>query len=161
MRMTLAFLAAILAPVCILSAWYLYGQLQAFDVADPYIWVRTRGFLVICVMISAAHVLALGVPAYAFLRWRNAVCWWSTLVTGFILGAIPVAIVSWPLRHAASKSSSTVNGVQTMIDGVPTAAGWMQYLEGLALFGAFGAVAAFAFWFVAGKESEAPTVALE
>jgi len=160
-RLTIAFLAAILAPACLLAAWYLYGQFQAFDAADPYIWVRTRGFLSICLMISAAHVVVLGIPAYALLRWRKAIRWWSTIATGFILGAIPVAVVAWPLRYAELKSSSTVDGVQTMIDGMPTIAGWTQYFEGLSFFGACGALGAFAFWLTARTRFQRPTVVVE
>src|SRR6266849_8771845 len=36
--------------------------------------------------------------------------------------------------------------VQTMLDGVPTLAGWLQYLQGLLFFGAFGALGGIAFW---------------
>jgi len=33
-----------------------------------------------------------------------------------------------------------------MLDGVPTLAGWLQYLQGLLFFGAFGALGGIAFW---------------
>src|SRR5690606_5351122 len=94
----------------------------------------------------AAHVLVLGVPAYLLLRWRNWVRWWSTIASGFALAALPIALWSWPLRYPELKSSASVNGVQTMIDGVPTAAGWLQYVEGALFFGAFGALSGLAFW---------------
>ena len=55
---------------------------------------------------------------------------------------------SWPLRYASPGSSASVNGVDTMIDGVPTTAGWLQYLYGVAFFGIFGILAAAAFWLV-------------
>jgi len=35
-----------------------------------------------------------------------------------------------------------------MIDGVPTMAGWVQYLAGVGQMGALGVVGAFAFWLV-------------
>ena len=148
MRLIIAFAAAVLAPTCALALWYLYGQFVAFDSGDPYIWVRTRGFLLLCLAISAGHVIVLGIPAYLVLRWRGALRWWSALLSGFVLGAIPVGVLSWPLRYPDLKSSATVNGVQTMIDGIPTMAGWLQYLGGLSFFGACGAFAAAAFWLV-------------
>jgi len=156
MRLFLAFLAAILAPTLILAAWYLYGQFQTFDSADPYIWIRTRSFLTICLVISAAYVVALGIPAYALLRWRKAIRWWSTIAMGFLLGVIPPAVLFWPLRYGELKTTSSFNGAQTMIDGMPTAAGWMQYLAGITSFGALGGVGAFAFWLVARRLLSVP-----
>lgn len=151
MRITFAFLAAILLPTCLMVAWYLYGQFAMFKPDDPYIWVRTKGFLSICFVISAAYVIVLGIPAYALLRWRNAVRWWSTIGAGFILGAIPFALYTWPLRYSNLHTSATFDGVQTMVNGSPTMAGWLQYLEALSFMGACGAVGALAFWVVARK----------
>jgi len=145
MRIVIAFVAAILAPVIAIVAWYLFGQFSMFDSSDPYIWVRTRGFFFICLVISAAHVMALGIPAYLLLRWRGLFRWWSVLLAGFALGSIPAGVFSWPLRYAGSRSSASVNGVETMIDGVPTLAGWLQYAEGISFFGACGLGAAAVF----------------
>jgi len=149
MRTVLAFIAAIALPTVIMVGWYLYGQFQVFEADDPYIWVRTRGFLGLTSVIVSGFVLVLGLPAYLLLHYLKLVRWWSTLSAGFILGALPMAIFTWPLKYSDMKSSSSVNGVQTMINGVPTAAGWLQYVEGVLFFGAFGLVAAFVFWLVA------------
>ena len=148
MRLIIAFAAAIFAPACLMALWYLYGQFEAFKPDDPYIWIRSRNFLVICLAISAAHVIVLGIPTYVLLRWRNAVRWWTTIPSGFLLGAVPAAIFSWPLRYPGLKTSASINGVQTMINGVPTLAGWLQYLEGLSFMGACGIVGATAFWLI-------------
>lgn len=148
MKITLAFFAAISVPTCFLAAWYLWSQFATFAPNDPYIWVRTCRFIALCALIAAAHVIVLGIPAYAILRWRNAVRWWSTVASGFILGALPVATVSWPLGSPPGASAS-IDGVSTLVDGVPTLAGWLQYLESVAFFGVCGAAAATAFWLVA------------
>lgn len=154
MRTAVAFIAAILVPVAALVAWFLYGQFSMFDSNDPYIWVRTRGFFFICLTVSAAHVIALGIPAYLLLRWRGLLRWWSVLLVGFTLGSIPAGVFSWPLRYAGSRSSASVNGVDTMIDGVPTMAGWLHYVGGASFFGACGLVAAAAFCAVRGMRPE-------
>lgn len=148
MRLIIAFSAAILVPTIALVLWYLYGQFAMFDSGDPYIWVRTRGFAAICLAISAAHVIVLGIPAYLVLRWRGSLRWWTALLSGFVLGAIPVGVVSWPLCYSDLKSSATSNGVQIMVDGIPTMAGWFQYLGGISLFGAFGIFSAAVFWVI-------------
>jgi hypothetical protein len=117
-----------------------------FPADDPYIWVRTKSVLGLFLAISSAHVVLLGGPAYALLRWCRAVRWWSILASGFVLGAAPFAIWSWPLQYSSLRSSATFNGVQTMIDGAPTAAGWWQYTQGVLVFGAWGLVSSLAFW---------------
>ena len=150
MRLIFAFVAAVLTPTLALVGWYLYGQFAMFDADDPYIWVRTRGFLIICLAVTAAHVITLGIPAYFLLRWRGLLRWWSALLTGFVLGAVPAGIFSWPLRYASPGSYASANGIDTMVNGVPTMAGWLQYLGGVSFFGACGLVAAAAFCVVRG-----------
>jgi hypothetical protein len=151
MRILFSFLAAILMPACLLTAWYLYGQFAVFESDDPYIWVRSKNFFFTCLLFAAAFVVVLGVPTYLLLRKLNAVCWWSTIGAGFILGAIPMAIFTWPLRYSELRSSASVDGVQTMIDGVPTLEGWVQYASAVSFVGACGAVGALAFWTVSRK----------
>lgn len=148
MKIALSFLAAILLPAFLMTAWYLYGQFSFFEADDPYIWVRTRGFMFMCLLVATAYVLLLGAPTFLLLRKLNAVRSWSTVGAGFILGAIPVAIWAWPLRYSSARISSSSNGISTLIDGVPTMEGWLQYLYGVSFFGACGAVGALAFWLV-------------
>ncbi|MBB5208002.1 hypothetical protein [Chiayiivirga flava] len=160
MRLIIAFGAAVLAPTLALGAWYLYGQFATFESNDPYIWVRTRSFLSICLAISAAHVVVLGIPAYFLMRWRGLLRWWSALLAGFVLGALPAAVITWPLRYASPGSYASSNGVETMVNGVPTVAGWLQYMGGAASFGVCGLVAAAAFCAVRGmspNSSSKPT----
>jgi len=160
MKLIIAFVAAVLAPMLALGAWYLYGQFATFESNDPYIWVRTRSFLSICLAISAAHVVALGIPAYFLLRWRGLLRWWSALLAGFVLGAVPAAVITWPLRYASPGSYASSNGVEIMVNGVPTMAGWLQYMGGTAFSGACGLVAATAFCAVRGmspNNSSKPT----
>jgi hypothetical protein len=154
MRLIAAFVSAIILPALLMTAWYLYGQFMTFESDDPYIWVRTRGFLALCIAVSAGFVFLLGVPAYFLLRRLNVIRWWSTLATGFILGAIPMAILTWPLRYPELKTNASVNGVQTVIDGVPTMAGWLQFLEGVSFLGVCGLVGALAFWLAAPNKSK-------
>ncbi|WP_158756449.1 hypothetical protein [Dyella sp. S184] len=148
MKTTLAFLAAILVPVGLITGWYLWEQFATFKPNDPYIWVRTGNFLCLCALISVAYVLVLGLPTYVLLRWRNAVRCWSTIASGFVLGAFPVAVLSWPLRFSGG-ASATIDGVPTLVNGIPTFAGWLQYLELVAFMGACGVASAAAFSLIA------------
>ena len=145
MRIVLAFILAAVLPTLLLALWYLYGQFQSFDSSDPYIWVRTKNFAIICLAISTTFVLILGVPAYFILKKLNKVSLSRTLGLGFCLAAIPAGIYTWPLDFSGGSSSSS-NGVDMIIDGIPTMAGWLQYFQGVVFFGIFGVIAAGAFW---------------
>lgn len=148
MRIIFAFLSAAALPVLLMVLCYLYGQFQTFESDDQYIWVRTKNFAIICFFISAGFVFLLGLPAYFVLRKFQLVRRWPTLCVGFSLAAIPMVIFTWPLKHLEMKKSASVNGVQTMIDGVPTLAGWLQFVQGVLFFGVCGLLGALAFWLV-------------
>ncbi|MBY6213258.1 hypothetical protein KUV95_17050 [Microbulbifer agarilyticus] len=154
MKLAIAFISATLLPALLMVLWYLYGQFQIFDNNDPYIWVRTKNFAVICVVISAGFVFGLGLPAYFILQKLKRVKLVYTLSSGFFLAAIPVALFTWPIRSPGSSASS--NGVQLVINGVPTMAGWLQYLQGILFFGIFGLLAALVFWLVAPNKQLQP-----
>jgi len=145
MRLAVAFVSAFVCPALIITAWYLYGQFAVFETDDPYIWIRTRGFFILSLIFSAGFVLLLGVPSYFLLRRFGKIHLWSTLLAGFILGAVPMAIFTWPSRL----TSASVNGVQTVIDGIPTMAGWLQFTGSVTFIGGCGIAGAFAFWLAA------------
>ncbi|WP_237055153.1 hypothetical protein [Microbulbifer sediminum] len=149
MRVLLAFISAAAFPALLMVVCYLYGQFQIFEADDPYIWVRTKNFAVICFFVSGGFVLLLGLPAYFVLRKFRLVRWWSTLGAGFCLAAMPMAVLTWPLKYSELKTSASVNGVQTMMDGVPTLAGWLQFTQGVLFLGVCGLVGALAFWLAA------------
>jgi hypothetical protein len=153
MRLIIAFSVAILVPAGFVASWYAFVQFAAFPLDDPYIWIRIRSFLLLCIAITAIHVIVLGVPGYIILRWRNALRWWSILLSGFIMGAIPEAVLTWPLRYSELQLSAVMDGVQTMINGVPTMAGWLQFLVGVAYLGTCGVAGAAGFWFVWRKKA--------
>src|SRR5258708_18082499 len=98
--------------------------------------------------IALAHAVLLGLPTFLVLRTKNWVNGISTPVAGFIIGAIPVGVLSWPMRYSDLKSNAWTGPerVQTMLDGVPTLAGWLPDLQGLLFFCAFRAVGGNTFW---------------
>jgi len=147
MKLFLSIIAAILAPAFLISAWYLYGQFTIFESNDPYIWVRTKKFIISSLVISSGHVLLLGLPVFLLMRWANIVRWWSTVAVGFVLGAIPIAIYTWPV-HSKGNFTASVNGIATVINGVPTQEGWLQYAYSFSYMGLLGAMSALAFWLV-------------
>lgn len=145
MKLAIAFVSAFVCPALMITAWYLHGQCAILEADDPYIWIRTRGFFFLCLIFSAGFVLLLGVPSYFLLRKFDKIHLWSTLLAGFILSAVPMAIFSWPSRF----TNASLNGVQTVIDGIPTIAGWLQFIGGITFIGGCGIAGAFAFWLAA------------
>ncbi|WP_462157879.1 hypothetical protein [Pseudoalteromonas sp. GB56] len=95
-------------------------------------------------IIAAGYVVFLGLPAYFLLKHINRVTWCSIGASGFLIAAMPVAIFLWPYGSPGSSASS--NGTNTMINGVPTLAGWFDYLEAVLFFGVFGMASASIFW---------------
>ena len=155
-RLISAFAAAVIAPACILTAWYLYDQFVRFEADSPYIWIRTQTFSLYCLALTSLHVVVLGIPGYFVLRWRDALHWRSILVCGFVLGAVPGAVMTWPLQYAGTQSYSVVNGVILIADGLPTFAGWMHFLSGIVFLGLCGLSGATMFWFVERPRHKVP-----
>lgn len=103
-------------------------------------------------LIAFAHVLLLGLPAVLLMARARAITWAATVLVGFLIGALPTALWSFPLwRIERGLTASDWNGhvmVQTIVNGVPTWAGWLQYLRLASLAGAFGAIGGIAYWWV-------------
>ncbi len=100
-------------------------------------------------VVSTAHLLVFGIPAVYLLQKFNRMRWWTLGPAGFVTGALPFGIWRFPHDLPYQASSSYMNGqemITTMVDGVTTLAGWVQYLKGVALLGALGGIAALSLW---------------
>lgn len=156
MRPIFAFVAAALAPAGAVMLWYLYDQFTRFDAGDPHIWVRTSGVASLCLVVSMAAVLVIGAPAYLVLRGRPGLRWWGVWLAGFLLAAIPFGLLTFPHLTPNPGEFMAVEGVKLVVDGVPTLAGWIDYLESVVLFGACGTLASAVFWAVSWCGNKAP-----
>jgi hypothetical protein len=137
----LALIAAALAPAIVA------GLSFAVLGASARFALRLAAF---ALALAIVHVLVLGVPAVLLLQRLQRINWASSVLAGFLIGVVPTAVWAWPLRQAQrGVTASDWNGhalVATVVNGVPTWAGWMQYGRLVALAGAFGAVGGVAFW---------------
>jgi hypothetical protein len=106
--------------------------------------------------VAIAHAVLLGQPVFVvFYRkgWVNAV---TCTGGGAAIGALPCGLFAWPWNPGSGFSSWSHN-TPKIIDGVPTAAGWLEYAELTGMFALHGALAGLVFWLVL-KLSVAPKV---
>jgi hypothetical protein len=128
-----AFLFAALATALVMAALW-----HAAKIA-PLVFAFTFA-------IALYHGVFFGLPLFLVFRlkgWINVI---SCVVSGFAVGAVPAGVLTWPIQHPELRMSASVDGVPTIINGVITAAGWVNYVKPLIYFGSFGALGGFAFW---------------
>jgi len=107
-----------------------------------------RGGLLAFVFASVWVVL-LGLPTFFLFKRYGWVRWWSASIAGFILGLVPMALVSWPYHPGVDSGYSAWDGqrmVAYVVHGIPTPAGWVQYLNSSCGVGLLGAASAVMFW---------------
>ena len=102
-------------------------------------------------VLASLWIVLLGLPTFLFLERRGLVRWWSATISGFFLGAVPMAFLSWPYKPGSGSGYSAWDGhkmVEYVVNGVPTHAGWVQYVLDLGATGLIGAASAVMFWVV-------------
>ena len=93
-------------------------------------------------LVALAHALLLGIPTYLVVRTRGDFRWWLAPLCGFAIGALPVGLLT---VGGSGVVQSSVGHTPTVVDGVRTWAGWLEYLQVVGRAGLLGAAAAFAF----------------
>src|SRR6266700_663011 len=68
--------------------------------------------------VTLGHSVVLGLPAALFCRAKRWTRFSAAIVGALLIGAIPVGIFGWPM-HPSWRTSASVDGVPTIIDGVP------------------------------------------
>jgi hypothetical protein len=151
LRVAAATGAAVLAPVLAISGWALASAavvepaLVGRMVSDP---AMLHFILPAMVLVTFAHVLLLGLPAvYALVRWRRARVL-SVALAGALLAILPIGSLTYPGLFASPGSGYSANGVDLIVDGVPTDAAWWQWLRSLAGLAGLGAIGGAAYWWV-------------
>ncbi len=145
----LSTIAAVVIQPVVFWAWFLLPALfygAAVTIKDIF----AMAFYVI--VVAFAFVVVLGVPLFLVLRYFNRANWLHLCVSGFLAGAIPLAVYSWPSSSRFNGYSSGGNWhgryVELFVNGAPTTYGWLSYAESVTKFGVHGVVAALIFLFV-------------
>ena len=98
---------------------------------------------------SALHVFLIGVPVFFAFHRLKIIRWWTTLSAGFIGGAFPMAVYSWPYDSKGASTYTAWNGermVEYVVGGVPSSEGWLAYVQGFIFTGLLGAASALGYW---------------
>lgn len=104
--------------------------------------------LMVAWLVSLAHLVALWLPVFFFLQRSGRSRWSTVTATGFLCGAIPIAIFSLPSTRLGYSSSRGWFGtlVETYRNGEPTIYAWLEVAAISFLWGLFGVVAAVTYW---------------
>jgi hypothetical protein len=95
-------------------------------------------------IVTVAHALVLGLPLFLFLLSIRHVGVVTCALGGFLVGAVPFGVLA--LTSMIGLQSASTDGKATVINGVPTLAGWIEYAQGVGFVGLFGIAGGLAFW---------------
>ena len=98
--------------------------------------------------VAGLHFLILGLPIYLIIKKYFCLTYKKYSFFGFTIGATPLAIFTWPLSDADSKSSFSYNGIEHVVDGIPTIAGWLLFVQEVLVFGFLGLVSALVYGYL-------------
>jgi hypothetical protein len=103
-------------------------------------------------LVSLGFVVILGLPIFFTLRLTNRTSPLVLAASGFLAGAIPYALYTWPasspyLPGTTGYFRGNWHGrhVEFSVNGVLTTYGWLSYAEAVAMFGLHGLVGALVF----------------
>lgn len=124
--------AAVFAPAVLLA---IYFSAIIFASPEPNSSAMLFWIPIVAVPVSFLHVLFLAVPGLILLSKRHRLRADTVCVLGFLAGCLPIGVWTWPLKsslHGASYSQwDGEKMVSSMIDGVPTLTGSIDYGEGV------------------------------
>lgn len=108
-------------------------------------FAQSLTILTLAFAVTLGHAVIIGLPVaflYRAKRWTRL----SAAIAGaFIIGIIPGGLLTWPM-NLSLRTSSSVDGVATVVNGIPTLAGWLGYLKLLGVIGSLGAIGGLVFW---------------
>ena len=103
-------------------------------------------------LAASATVLLVGLPVFALLRRAGRAGMASSILAGFLIGVLPVALMGWPPAGLYAGYSSGGQWFGHAVDlyrnGAPTWYAWLDYALNMARLGIQGAAGAAVFHWV-------------
>jgi hypothetical protein len=156
-RTIFALIAAACAPTLIILTIgvvviILSGPFNNTGLLQQGNWTSFLGITIVVLIITFLDVIVLGIPAFIGGWYVKAIRWRTSIVVAFLIGAVPTAIFLWPLKYPQLHSTSSrwdgEKMVHTMVDGIPTMTGWMDYIFAFTIMGLFSVSGGLAFWLI-------------
>jgi hypothetical protein len=105
---------------------------------------QTLELLRITFIAALAHALILGIPLFLVLRSRKQVGGITCALGGFLVGAVPFGALA--LMSMVGLQNASTGGKPTVVNGVPTLAGWIEYAHAFGSIGLIGLAGGLIFW---------------
>jgi len=105
-------------------------------------------FVMPVLFVAGLHALLLGLPAFVVLWRLGKANGLTSCVGGFVVGATPLLLYSFPRARPGWSSSGQMWGEvrNFYVDGAPTLWEWLGYAQSAAYFGFFGLCGGLTFW---------------
>ena len=97
-------------------------------------------------IIAFVYVLLLGLPLFLLVGLTRRVGVAAAALGGFIVGAVPFGVLA--LISMIGVQNASTGGNPTVVNGVPTLAGWIEYAYTVGFFGLLGLGGGLSFWLV-------------
>lgn len=95
-------------------------------------------------VVALLHAFALGLPLFLILQLWGRIGIASCALGGFLIGALPAGMLVWTSMIGVQNASS--GGKATVINGVLTTSGWIEFAYTTGFMGLFGVAGGLAFW---------------
>ncbi len=151
LSVSIAFCVAALIPAFGFGAIELIDKSSYFSRSViQYGFESTATVFLFSFVIALAHAIILGLPAYFIVQKYKINTWRVSLIVGFLIGATPLGIFTFPIDHPGNGfsygGSSGGKAVNYVLNGITTPEGWIKYFQSLVLWGCLGSVCAFTAW---------------
>jgi hypothetical protein len=127
----------------------LVTALTAMEIEEPWnIVVVSQGLwlLRLAFIIALAHAIVLGLPLFLFLRSKSRIGIIACALGGFAVGASGPAVLGLLGMLGGGSYNAWTGGRATIVNGVPTLAGWLEFALNVGFTGLIGLAGGLAFW---------------
>lgn len=109
-------------------------------VSELLVWLR------LTFIVALVHAVVLGLPLFLALRSRSSVGIVACALGGFGIGAVGIALLGLLGMFGNGSYNASTGGVPTIVHGVPTLAGLVEYAASVGQMGLVGLTGGLTFW---------------
>lgn len=120
------------------------------------------GLLRLTFLVALAHAVIIGLPLFLFLRSKSWTGIIACALSSLIIGAAGPAVLGLSSLFGNSSYNAWSGGKATVVNGVPTLLGWLEYAQSVGFMGLIGLSGGLTFWLtmrLSGQNPAPPEVA--